>query len=198
MATIVEPDHLYEPEDLLSLSGDGNFELVDGHLVEQSVSVLTGIVAGNLSALLGGHVVPTQVGYILSSDTMHRYFPDHPERIRKPDLCFVRRDRLNAPQIAAGFLTIAPDLAVEIVSPNDEAEGLELKLLDYLDAGIPLIWVIYPIARTAVVYRAGGTASRLRAHDELQGEDVIPGFSCRLDALFPTLPESTSDPDPTP
>ncbi|QDV32855.1 Uma2 family endonuclease [Tautonia plasticadhaerens] len=196
MATIVEPGRLYEPEDLLSLPSDSNFELIDGHLVERSVSVLTGIVTTRLTQILGNHIEREGMGYLLASDTMHRYFPDRPRRVRKPDLSFVRRDRLSAAQIAAGFLTIPPDLAVEIVSPNDEAEDLEIKLLDYLDAGIPLLWVIYPIARSAVIYRQGGSAGRIRADENLLGEAVIPGFSCRLGELFPPLPDSTSGPGP--
>lgn len=196
MATIVEPDRLYEPEDLLSLPSDSNFELIDGHLVERSASVLTGIVTTRLTQLLGDHVVREEMGYLLSSDTMHRYFPDRPRRVRKPDLSFVRLDRLDAAQIAAGFLTIPPDLAVEVVSPNDDAEDLEIKLLDYLDGGIPLLWVIYPIARSAVIYRQDGSASRIRAEGDLLGEAVIPGFSCRLGDLSPPLPDSTIEPGP--
>ena len=157
------------------------------------MSVLTGLVTAALTSLLGGHVRERRIGDLLAAETMHRYFPNHPGRVRKPDLSFVRAGRLDAAQLAAGFLTVPPDLAIEVVSPNDEAEDLERKLLDYLDAGIPLLWVIYPVARSAVVYRADGSANRLREDDELRGEDVVPGFACRLGDLFPAPPEPTAE-----
>jgi Uma2 family endonuclease len=188
MATIIEPSRTYTPEELLSLPDDLSVELIDGQLVETHVSVLTGLVTATLNALLGEYVRRSSIGDLLSSETMVRCFPNRPGRVRKPDLSFVRRGRLSPSQMAAGFLTIPPDLAVEVVSPNDEAEALEAKLLDYFDAGIPLVWVIYPVARSAVILRLDGSANRIREHDELSGEAVIPGFSCRLAELFPPVP----------
>ena len=75
-----------------------------------------------------------------------------------------------------GWIRIPPDLAVEVVSPNDSAEELEEKLDDYRTAGVPLIWVIYPELRKVKIFRLDGPAGELREDGVLSGEDVIPGF----------------------
>lgn len=193
MATIVEPDRIYTPEDLLTIDDGRLFELIDGHLVETGVSLLSELVASRVISHLTQHADRDDSGYVTGSGTLLRCFPGRPNRVRKPDACYVRRDRLDPRRLGEGFLTVAPDLVAEVVSPHDEAEDLERKIMDYLDAGIPLLWVIYPAARSAVVYRRDGSANRLREDDELRGEDVVPGFACRLGDLFPALPEPIAE-----
>ncbi len=83
------------------------------------------------------------------------------------------------------WVKIRPDLAVEVVSPNDSAEDLEEKLDDYRTAGVPLIWVIYPELRKVKIFRQDGPAGELREDDVLSGEDVIPGFRCPLREILP-------------
>jgi Uma2 family endonuclease len=84
-----------------------------------------------------------------------------------------------------GWIRIPPDLAVEVVSPNDTAGELEEKLDDYRKAGVPLVWVIYPEQRKARVFRPDGSAVEVMEDDELSGEDIIPGFRCPLLAILP-------------
>jgi Uma2 family endonuclease len=79
---------------------------------------------------------------------------------------------------------IPPDLAVEVVSPNDTAEEVESKRLAFLRAGVSLLWVIYPESRTVHVYRKGGSAAALEEGDDLTAEDVLPGFVCKVADLF--------------
>jgi hypothetical protein len=94
--------------------------------------------------------------------------------------------RLPGGVLPDGWARIRPDLAFEVVSPNDLVEELDEKLADYEKAGVPLIWVIYLGSRTVLVYRADGTVSRWHEGDELSGEDVIPGFRCRVRDILPT------------
>lgn len=92
-------------------------------------------------------------------------------------------------------LRFPPDLAVEVLSPNDLGEEVEQKVLEYLRSGLRLVWVISPATRTARVVRADGTTAWLREDGELDGEKVVPGFRCRLADLFPTaLTESPESP----
>lgn len=81
-------------------------------------------------------------------------------------------------------MQIPPDLALEVISPNDVAEQMEIRIVDLLGAGVQLLWVIYPATRTVYVFRQGGTVARLSEADSLSGEDVLPGFSCRVSELF--------------
>ena len=94
-----------------------------------------------------------------------------------------------------GYVRFPPDLAVEVVSSNDLANGIQEKVEDYLGAGVRLVWVIYPETGVAQVLRADGTTARLTRDDSLDGEDVLPGFRCRLGDLFPPPPprEAGSD-----
>jgi Uma2 family endonuclease len=92
--------------------------------------------------------------------------------------------------MAESHLTIHPDLAVEVLSSCITAYALSLKVEDYLRAGVSLVWVIDPRARTVHVHRREGTGTILRENDELTGEEVIPGFRCRVGEFFqpPTTP----------
>jgi Uma2 family endonuclease len=82
------------------------------------------------------------------------------------------------------FVTGAPDLAVEVLSPSDRILDLQQKVRDYLDAGARLVWLVAPQAQTVTVYRADGSAQLLRDQDTLGGEDVLPGLSIPLSDVF--------------
>ena len=123
----------------------------------------------------------------------YQCFPHDPKMVRKPDVSFIRAGRLPGDVLPSGFVRIAPDLAVEVVSPNDLAPELDEKLEDYQKAGVRLVWVIYPESRTVSVYRGDGSASRLHQDDVLSGEDVIPGFRCEVGSLFPPIARPRAD-----
>ncbi|MBI3466041.1 MAG: Uma2 family endonuclease, partial [Planctomycetes bacterium] len=110
----------------------------------------------------------------------------------KPDAAFIRFGRLPGEQLPIGYVRIAPDLAVEVTSPNELAEEVESKIDDYLAAGVRLLWIVNPTRRTVRIHRANGTIGWLREHDTLDGEDVLPGFRCAVRDLFP--PAGTIEP----
>ena len=138
-----------------------------------------------ISHYLNLAVLPAKLGRILDSEGMYQCFPAHPKRVRKPDISFVRQDRLPDGRVPAGICRFRPDLAVEVVSPNDTYDEVEEKLADYFDAGVPLIWVVTPKTRTVLVYQADGTARRLRDTDELTADPIIAGVRIRIADLFP-------------
>jgi Uma2 family endonuclease len=140
----------------------------------------------------------SRLGTLFGADCGYQCFQDDRNRVRKPDASFVRADRLPGGRPPKGYIQIAPDLAVEVISPNDLAWKLDRKIDQYLDAGVRLVWVINPETRKARVYRADGTISSLSESDELSEEDVIPGFHCRLSELFlppnaPAEPATTTN-----
>jgi Uma2 family endonuclease len=102
-----------------------------------------------------------------------------PDTVRAPDVGFIHRDRVPHP-LPRGYAELAPDLAVEVLSPGDRPGEVLAKVSDWLRAGTRLAWVVYPIRRSARVYRADGTESFATAADGLDGEDVLPGFSLAL------------------
>lgn len=188
MATLPVLSKQYTPEDLLTMPDGHRFDLVDGYLVERNMGAELSWIAQQVNRHLGNYAAATQQGLVLGPDCGYQIFPDDTGRVRFPDGSFIRRGRLPHDVPPRGHVRIVPDLLVEVVSPNDLAWEVELKVMEYLHAGIPLLWVLYPDTRTACVYRANGTVTHLSASDVLSGEEVLPGFSCPLVEVFPQQP----------
>jgi Uma2 family endonuclease len=164
------------------------FELIDGELVEMpEMSEEATVVSGNLFGYIWEHCRSTNQGRAYTGEVIFHCFPGQKPSARKPDVAFIRRERLSE-RPSRGDLAIAPDLAVEVVSPNDKVEYLDRKIEQYLSVGVRLIWVVNPDTRTVLIYRLDGSVARLRADQELTGEDVLPGFRCRVDAFLPPAP----------
>jgi Uma2 family endonuclease len=162
-----------------------DYELVDGRLVERNMGAESSLIGTRLCSQIDRFCEEHDLGIVWGADNGYQCFPHAPGRVRKPDVSFVRRGRLPGDAAPKGWVRIAPDLAVEVISPGDTAEDLEEKLEDYRKAGVPLVWVIYPRARKAHVFRPDGPPSVLGEDDDLSGEDVLPGFRCPLLEILP-------------
>jgi Uma2 family endonuclease len=123
---------------------------------------------------IGGRMFAAETGFRLSR---------HPDTVRAPDVAYVSKERVQLAR-GPGFAEMAPDLVVEVVSPNDRASEVQAKVDEWLRAGVLLVWVLYPTTRTAMVYRADGTVALLHADDTITGGPVLPGFACRVGDLF--------------
>jgi Uma2 family endonuclease len=106
-----------------------------------------------------------------------------PSLVRKPDAAFVQASRV--PVADRGYLELAPDAVVEVVSPNDGAQEVRDKVEQWLSAGVRLVWVAYPSVREIIAYRPGQRPNVFTAADEITGEDVIPGFRTAVADFFP-------------
>jgi Uma2 family endonuclease len=185
------------PEDLLKLPRDRRYELVDGELVEKPMSAMAGAVCAELLFRLGTFLESTRQGTLFSADTGYQCFVKSPDKIRKPDISFIRKERITADLWKQGFIRIPPDLVVEVLSPSDSTSETERRVDDYLDAGVPLVWVVQPETRRVYVYRHGGTGLILREQDELTGEPVLPGFRLPVREIFRPLEQLTQQPSQT-
>jgi len=182
-------ERTYTPEDLLAMEDDKIYELDDGQLVERDMSMISSWVGAQLFLLLASFVRENKLGWTWPSDLGYVCFPGAPRKVRRADVSFIRSGRLPGGLSSdAGYCDIAPDLAVEVISPNESAYKVVKKVVEYLDAGVLLIWVVYPEARTVLVIRHDRSGTLLREDDELSGEDVIPGFRCRLQSILPENP----------
>lgn len=191
MATDIE-EKLYTPDDLLRMPDGKRFELVDGHLVENPMGVKESMVAWRLNSFLGEYALPRKLGQGFASDLGYRCFAFAPDMVRKPDGSFITQSRLTNDLLEGGFATIAPDLAVEVVSPRDPYREVEGKVAEYLRAGVRLVWVINPDTELVRVHRVDGSVAEVKRGDELSGEDILPGFVVPLALLFelpPNLPQ---------
>ncbi|MBI2404151.1 MAG: Uma2 family endonuclease [Gemmatimonadetes bacterium] len=162
---------------------DQRTELVRGVLVvREKAGFRHGAVTMRLAKGIADHVDARGLGLVLAADTGFKLATD-PDTVRAPDIAFIRRDRLPDPE-PLGYLDLAPDLAVEVLSPGDRPGEVLAKVADWLDAGTRLVWVVDPTRRLMRVYRADGSQSVVAEHDVLDGEDVLPGFACRLSAIW--------------
>ena len=182
MSTVARPT--ITADEFLQLPDSDRFELVDGELVERDMGMLAGWVSNRIAARLDRYA-EEHGGVAVGEGGWYRCFADDPERIRRPDASFICHDRLPGNRIPSSCCTIPPDVAVEVISPNDVYYDVEAKVEEYLDAGVPLVWLINPDNRSVRVFRAGKPVVQLRVHDELTGDDVLPGFSCSVAELFP-------------
>ncbi len=178
----------YTAEEMYDLDKEHRYELVDGVPLERTMSVGSSLVATRLVVRVGAFADSHGLGYAFATDLGYKLFPDNPRSLRYPDVSFVRRDFFPDGRIPkSGYCTFVPALAVEVVSPTDEAEVVEARVSDFLRAGVELVWVVYPEARSAYVIRADGSAARLTESGELSGENVLPGFIYRVGDLFQGL-----------
>jgi Uma2 family endonuclease len=172
-------------DDLLALGSDCHCELVEGELVEMSpTGPEHGEVSGISSLIIGGFIRSHRLGRFYGAETGFRLRRD-PDTIRAPDFAFVAAGRITADMDPTRYFDLAPDLVVEVVSPHDRASEVAKKVGEYLAAGVRLIWVAYPQIPAIAVHRPGVAMRMLLSGDELSGEDVLPGFSCRVVELFP-------------
>lgn len=183
MATVICDQH-YTPEMLLELADQKRYELVDGQLMESGMGVHESRVAWLINTLIGAYALPRNLGSGFFSDLGYRCFPFAPDMVRRPDGSFIVQGRLSAALFTEGFCSIAPDLAIEVISPGDAYRDVETKVDEYLRAGVKLVWVINPDRQLVRVHRADGTIDEVKAGGELSGEDVLPGFTTPVAGLF--------------
>ncbi len=178
------------PDMFETMSGTKGWELIDGKPVEKPMGTENGVVQSRINRRLAAHVEDHRLGYALDGDAGYICFPHRPKLVRKPDASFVRTGRFPNNRPPRGYARLVPDLAVEVVSPNDLYEEVDDKVNDYLLVKVPMIWVVNAVLRTVLVYLADGTIRRYAAEQELPGEPLLPGFRVRVADLFPDpLPE---------
>jgi Uma2 family endonuclease len=177
----------YIPEDLLALPDYGRFELIDGQLVVRKMDAKSSYAATRLLLRFGSFVEGNNLGLVFQADCGYQIFAHAPNRVRFADASFIRRGQLPEGQVPQGHCRVTPDLVIEAVSPNDTAYEIEDKISQWLDAGVRLVWVLYPETQRVQVHRANGTVTKLRSAERLSGEDVIPGFQCQVAEIFQGL-----------
>ncbi len=175
---------LLTAEEFWLLPGSGKQRtLIRGEVVEtMPPGGRHGVIALELSARLRewarsgpGGIIGVESRFVLRRN---------PDTVRGPDVFYVRAERVPSTGIPEAFWEIAPDLAVEVMSPSESAEEVREKVRDYLAAGTPLVWVVYPRTREVVVHTPDGLARTYGSGDTLERFDILPGFECVVAELF--------------
>ncbi len=180
----VEPK-LMTADELLRLPDDGKrHELVQGDLRTMAPGGTEhGSIASTFHISLGPHVRQHNLGRTYIADTGYRLTTD-PDTVRAPDVAFVRRERVEATGRLRGYWPGAPDLVVEVISPNDLYTEVVEKVAEYIEHGARLVFVVNPRRRTVAEHRPGEPVRELTVEDTLDGHDVVPGWSLAVRDLF--------------
>jgi Uma2 family endonuclease len=181
---IVEPQtKLITGEELLALGDIGPCELIDGRIVPMSpTSKEHGSLESRLDRSLGGFVEAHGLGEAFVGE-VGIYIRRGPDRIRAADFAFVSNERLRQ-STGQGFLGVAPELVVEIVSATDRWSEIRQKLGDYFSIRVERVWIVEPENRDVLVYRSSTEAQAVREGDTLRGEGALEGFSLAVSDLF--------------
>ncbi len=166
------------------------YELVNGELVPVMGSKYRHAwLVFEVCRLLDLHVRSARVGAVVPDVWCKLPLPHDPERLQAPDVAYFTQEKVQ-PEPADGIFRVPPDLIVEIYSPTNlrKPGDFQRRVRDYLDAGVRLLWVIYPDAGYAMVHRPDGSARMVRETEPLEGEDVLPGFRLELGELFQAMP----------
>lgn len=175
---------LMTADEFYAAYGDRCAELVRGKVQEMSpASGHHGLIAGENFGQLYAFVTAHDLGRVFAAETGF-ILSRNPNTVRAPDAAFITRERIGENRPERGFWPVAPDLAVEVMSPNDTAEEIESKIREYFAAGTRLIWVIYPSSRTVHVYASAQQSRILSTHETLDGGELLPGFACEIAQIF--------------
>jgi len=161
-------------------------EVIDGILVEKVMSSYESVLALLIGQWLNAFLEKNPLGVALGADGMLRILP---KRTRVPDISFIRWERFPKRKLPRDrVFAVAPDLAIEILSPGNTPAEIALKLKDYFRAGTRLVWVTDPERRTARVYTSPDDFTQIKESGALDGGEVLPGFRIKLKELFSRVP----------
>ncbi len=171
--------------ELLDMPDDGSrYELVRGELRKMPPA---GHVHGRYTSFIGGylmmHVKTNGLGNTYGAETGFM-LASNPDHVRAPDAAFVRRERAESVGDAPGFFPGAPDLAIEVISPNDSYTEVDEKIADWLAAGTLAVIVVDPRRRTVKVHRSPASVITLNESDTLEIDDVVSGWRMPVKEIF--------------
>lgn len=162
--------------------GAKHYELIRGELRHKPIGTRSMFVAGLIGGRLNKALYP-QVGVAVTAAPIYCF--GRPDHGRRPDVVYIRRERLEGAATPSGDLAISPDLVVEVLTPWMSALDFEDRLTDYLDAGVPLVWIVNPDRRTIRAYRADQTTCLYRWNDVVENDALLPGLRLVIADIFP-------------
>ena len=172
-------------DELLQLPVDGRrYELVKGEVRTMTPAGAShGAVVVKLTTRLANHVEAGRLGSVLAAETGFKLATD-PDTVRAPDISFIRNERIPASGLPAGYWPGPPDLAVEVLSPDDRLFEVDEKIDDWLAAGTRSVWVVNPKRRTITMHHPGVAPRVLSERDRLEDGDIVPGFRLLVSEIF--------------
>ena len=183
---MVAQTQLMTADQLLALPDDGHrYELVRGELRKSPLNGAEhGIVSANIAFALAPYVKAHNLGTALGGNVGF-LIESNPDHVRAPDAAFIRRERVEAAGHIPGYFPGPPDLAVEVISPDDRYTEVEEKVADWLAAGVQLVILVDPRRRSVTLHASGQAPVTLTDQDTLDGSPVVPGWQTPIRDIFP-------------
>lgn len=166
----------------MRMPDDGyKYELVDSEIIASPTGVYHSVVSARISYLLQAYLENHPIGTVMSADVGIR-LPDG--NVRSPDVSFVRTEKLPDGVPPHSYGDFVPDLVVEVLSPSDNSREVADKIGEYLQCGVPLVWLVDPDRKSLTVFRSLTDVQKLEATDTITADPVLPGFDCPLSRFF--------------
>lgn len=160
-------------------------ELVRGEIVEMNQPIpLHGYICGTLSRILGNFVKEKDLGRVFTNDAGVVTERD-PDTVRGPVVWYASYDKIPRGKLPKKYLDAVPDIAIEVLSPEDRWSKVLGKIAEFLDAGVPVVCVLDPDEETAEMFYGDHARDRkLSADEDLTFPEILPGFSVKVSELF--------------
>jgi Uma2 family endonuclease len=169
-------------DDLMQCPKDGRkYELVDGEILVSPTGFRHAEIVNKIVHIVATFLDDFPVGKVLG-DNLGIIFPNG--NLRSPDVTFVRNEKLPPGKSREGFAEFIPDLAVEVLSPHDSPKEVGQKIGEFLEFGVPLVWLVDPARETVTIYRSLSLTEQLGSTDTITAEPVLPGFTCLVSRFF--------------
>ena len=179
----IAPPKLITADELFEMGDIGPCELVRGEIVTMAPAGFEhGDVASEINFQIRLFVRRNKLGKVLAAETGF-LLRRNPDTVRAADVAFVRKTRVPSGE-RVGFLEVAPDLVVEVISPSDRMTEVHAKAQDWISAGTQSVWIVDPPNETIDVHRDDGTVTRHRSPGILDNEPSLPGFTLNLAEVF--------------
>src|SRR3989338_3745810 len=174
-------EKLLTAEELYQTPDVGACELIDGRIVPMSpTGGLHGTVEFNFAKALEAFVGARKLGRVQVGE-VGIITQRNPDRVRAADVLYISHDRYARLKDRGGYLDVAPELIVEVLSPDDTVQKLAQKLREYFAAGVKLVWAADPETKTVLAYRSLTDVREFKEGDQLPGDEVLPGFEAAVD-----------------
>ncbi len=180
MATVKTRKRRISEEEFLRLPDDGRkYELVNGEVKEVPAGIRHDAIVMRLGVALYPHI--HEQGVLCGSSAGYRLASGN---VRSPDVSFIRKERLPEGKLPIGFGEFAPDLAIEVLSPTEDASELLRKIAEYFESGAQQVWVVDPDARRVTIYRSPVDVQTFSGDDVIEGNELFPEFRCSVNELL--------------
>jgi Uma2 family endonuclease len=183
-ATAPSPQTLVTGDELARTPNLGRCELVEGRVIDMSPTGYEhGRIEARFAAILQQFVLPKKLGHVLTGE-VGIFTRRNPDTVRGADVLYISNERFARKTPGRAFLDVAPELVVEVLSPDDRPGEVLRKLGEYFDAGVLLVWLADPEERVVMAHRSLTDVRRFAISDSLSGDDVLPGFTVPLSEIF--------------